>query len=146
MLLAEQCLVNVLKQGASCANMDDLRYSQYHYSKTRQFSIYHIHCGKQDYTLEATNSQYHILIVMNTTMSISHADSYEHNNAICYDHDSEEPTFGPNPQNASTPERQKRTQRNSLKGILINTNSVKSIEKATQLKGPVTHTRRTVRA
>ena len=46
----------------------------------------------------------------------------------------EEPTFGPNPKNASTPERQKRTQGNSLKGILINTNSVKRIEKATQLK------------
>ena len=64
-------------------------------------------------------------------------DSYEHNNAIFYDHDSEEPTFGPNPQNASTPERQKRTQGNSLKGILINTNSVKSIEKATQLKATI---------
>ena len=45
--------------------------------------------------------------------------------------------FGPNPQNASTPERQKRTQGNSLKGIFINTNSVKSIEKATQLKATI---------
>ncbi len=35
MLLAEQYLVNVLKQGASCANMDDLHYSQYHYSKNK---------------------------------------------------------------------------------------------------------------
>ena len=54
-----------------------------------------------------------------------------------YDHDSEEPIFRPNPQNASTPERQKRTQGNSLKGILINTNSVKSNEKATQLKATI---------
>ena len=38
------------------------------------------------------------------------------------------------PKNASNPERQKRTQGNSLEGILINTTSVKSIEKATQLK------------
>ena len=53
----------------------------------------------------ATNSQYHILIVMNTTMQF-----------------------------CMTPERQKKTQGNSLKGILINTNSVKSIEKATQLR------------
>ena len=69
--------------------------------------------------------------------STSYTDSYELNNAIFYDHDNEEPTFGPNPQNASTPERQKRTQGNSLKGILINTNSVKSIEKATQLKATI---------
>ena len=42
--------------------------------------------------------------------SISHTDSYEHNNAIFFDHDNKELTFGPNPHNASTPERQKRTQ------------------------------------
>ena len=74
-----------------------------------------------------TNILYHIPIV------------YEHNNAILYDHDSEEPIFGPNPKNAyrPTPERQKRTQGNSLKGILINTNSVKGIEKATQLKATI---------
>ena len=71
------------------------------------------------------------------THSISHTDSYEHNNAILYDHDNEQYIFGPNPQNASTPERQKRTQGNSLKGILINTNSVKSIETATQLKATI---------
>ena len=64
-------------------------------------------------------------------------NSQQHNNAIFYDHDNEEPTFGSNPQNASTPERKKRTQGNSLKGILINTNSVKSIEKATQLKATI---------
>ena len=69
--------------------------------------------------------------------SIPYTDSYEHNNAILYDHDNEQSIFGPNPQNASTPERQKRTQGNSLKGILINTNSVKSIEKATQLKATI---------
>ena len=45
-----------------------------------------------------------------------------------------DPTFGPNPQNASTPERRKKTKRNTLSGILINTNSVKSIAKTTQLK------------
>ncbi len=54
-----------------------------------------------------------------------------------YDHDNEEPTFGSNPQNASTQERQPRTQGNSLKGIFINKNSVKSIEKATQLKSTI---------
>ena len=69
--------------------------------------------------------------------SISHTDSYELNNGILYDHDNEQPIFGPNPQNASTPECQKSTQGNSLKGILINTNSVKSIEKATQLKATI---------
>ena len=45
--------------------------------------------------------------------------------------------FAPNPQNTSTPERHKKTQGNTLKGILINTNSVKSIEKATQLKATI---------
>ena len=30
MLLAEQYLVNVLKQGTSCTHMDDLHYWQYH--------------------------------------------------------------------------------------------------------------------
>ena len=70
-----------------------------------------------------TNNQHHILIVMNSTTQF-----FMTTTTI------EEPTFGPNPKNASTPERQKRTQGNSLKGILINTNSVKSIEKATQLK------------
>ena len=42
--------------------------------------------------------------------------------------------LAPNPQNTSTPERHKKTQGNTLKGIFINTNSVKGIEKATQLK------------
>ena len=41
------------------------------------------------------------------------------------------------PKSQSTPERQKSTQGNSLKGILINTNSIKSIEKATQLKATI---------
>ena len=45
--------------------------------------------------------------------------------------------FAPNPQNISTPERHKKTQGNTLKGIFINTNSVKSIEKATQLKATI---------
>ena len=45
--------------------------------------------------------------------------------------------FAPNPQNTSTPERHKKTQGNTLKGIFINTNSVKSIEKATQLKATI---------
>ena len=45
--------------------------------------------------------------------------------------------FAPNPQNTSTPEHHKKTQGNTLKGILINTNSVKSIEKATQLKATI---------
>ena len=85
------------------------------------------HCGIPNYTPTFSNDE----------QSTSHSDSYEHNNAIFYDHDSDEPTFGPNPQNASTPERQKRTQGNSLKGILINTNSVESIEKATQLKATI---------
>ena len=85
------------------------------------------HCGIPNYTPTFSSDE----------QSISHSDSYEHNNAIFYDYDSEEPAFGPNPQNASTPERQKRTQGNSLKGILINTNSVKSIEKATQLKATI---------
>ena len=75
--------------------------------------------------------------ILQRRKSVSHSDSYEHNNAMLHDHDSKEPIFGPNPQNASTPERQKRTQGNSLKGILINTNSVKSIEKATQLKATI---------
>ena len=67
--------------------------------------------------------------------SIAHTDSYEHNNAMFYNN--EEPTVGPNPQNASTPERQKRTQGNSVKGIRINTNSGKSIEIATQLNATI---------
>ena len=45
--------------------------------------------------------------------------------------------FAPNPQNTSTPKRHKKTQGNTLKGIFINTNSVKSIEKATQLKATI---------
>ena len=85
------------------------------------------HCGIPNYTPTFSSDE----------QSTSYTDSYELNNAIFYDHDNEEPTFGPNPQNASTPERQKRTQENSLKGILINTNSVKSIEKATQLKATI---------
>ena len=85
------------------------------------------HCGIPNYTPTFSSDE----------QSTSYTDSYELNNAIFYDHDNEEPTFGPNPQNASTPERQKRTQGNSLKGILINTNSVKSIEKATQLKATI---------
>ena len=85
------------------------------------------HCGIPNYTPTFSRDEH----------SISHTDSYEHNNAIFYDHDDEQPNFGPNPQNASTPECQKRTQGNSLKGILINTNSVKSIEKATQLKATI---------
>ena len=80
------------------------------------------HCGIPNYTPTLSSDE----------LSASHTDSYEHNNAIFYDND--EPTFGPNPQNASNPERQKRTQGNSLKGIRIYHNSVKSIEKATQLK------------
>jgi hypothetical protein len=43
-------------------------------------------------------------------------------------------TFVPNPQNISTPERSKKTKRNTLNAILINTNSIKSITKTTQLK------------
>ena len=43
-------------------------------------------------------------------------------------------TFVPNPQNISTPERSKKTKRNTLNAILINTNSIKSIIKTTQLK------------
>ena len=74
-------------------------------------------CGIPNYTPTFSSDEH----------SKSHTDGYEHNNAIFYDHDNEQPIFGPNPQNASTPERQKRTQGNSLKGILINTNSVKSI-------------------
>ena len=85
------------------------------------------HCGIPNFTPSFSSDEH----------SISHTDSYEHNNAILYDHDNEHQIFGPNPQNASTPERQKRTQGNSLKGILINTNSVKSIEKATQLKATI---------
>ena len=86
-----------------------------------------LHCGIPNYTPTFSSDE----------QSTSYTDSYELNNAIFYDHDNEEPTFGPNPQNASTPERQKRTQGNSLKCILINTNSVKSIEKATQLKATI---------
>ena len=85
------------------------------------------HCGIPNFTPSFSSDEH----------SIAHTDSYEHNNAILYDHDNEQSIFGPNPQNASTPERQKRTQGNSLKGILINTNSVKSIEKATQLKATI---------
>ena len=85
------------------------------------------HCGIPNYTPTFSSDEH----------SISHTDSYEHNNAILYYHDNEQPIFGPNTQNASTPERQKRTQGNSLKGILINTNSVKSIEKASQLKATI---------
>ena len=43
-------------------------------------------------------------------------------------------TFVPNPQNISTPERSKKTKWNTLNAILINTNSIKSIIKTTQLK------------
>ena len=43
-------------------------------------------------------------------------------------------TFGSNPQNTSTPERSKKTKRNTLNAILFNTNSVKSITKIAQLK------------
>ena len=43
-------------------------------------------------------------------------------------------TFVPNPQNISTPQRSKKTKRNTLIAILINTNSIKSITKTTQLK------------
>ena len=85
------------------------------------------HCGIPNFTPSFSSDEH----------SISHTDSYEHNNGILYDHDNVQLIFGPNPQNASTPERQKRTQGNSLKGILINTNSVKSIEKATQLKATI---------
>ena len=85
------------------------------------------HCGIPNFTPSFSSDEH----------SISHTDSYEHNNGILYDHDNEQPIFGPNPQNASTPERQKGTQGNSLKGILIHTNSVKSIEKATQLKATI---------
>ena len=45
--------------------------------------------------------------------------------------------FAPNPQNSSTPEHHKKTQGNTLKGILIDTNSIRSIEKATQLKATI---------
>ena len=82
------------------------------------------HCGIPNYTPTFSSDE----------NSISHTDSYEHNNAIIYDNDNEQHIFGPNPQHASTPERQKRTQGNC---ILINTNSVKSIEKATQLKATI---------
>ena len=58
------------------------------------------HCGIPNYTPTFSSDE----------QSISHSDSSEHNNAIFFAHDSEQPTFGPNPQNASTPERQKRTQ------------------------------------
>ena len=85
------------------------------------------HCGIPNYTPTFSRDEH----------STSYTDSYERNNAIFYDRDDEQPIFGPNPQNASTPERQKRTLGNSLKGILINTNSVNSIEKATQLKATI---------
>ena len=45
--------------------------------------------------------------------------------------------FAPNPENTSAHERHKKTQGNTLKGNLLNTNSVKSIEKATQLKATI---------
>ena len=85
------------------------------------------HCGIPNFTPSFSSDEH----------PISHTDSYEHNNGILYDNDNEQPIFGPNPQNASAPERQKSTQGNPLKGILINTNSVKSIEKATQLKATI---------
>ena len=43
-------------------------------------------------------------------------------------------TFGPNAQNASTSGCRKKTNRNILNAILINTNSVKSITNTTKLK------------
>ena len=46
-------------------------------------------------------------------------------------------TFGPNPKNTSTPERSKKTKRNTLNTILINNNIVESITKTTQLKHPI---------
>ena len=71
----------------------------------------------------ATNSQYHILIVMNTTMQFFMT------------------TTAKNQLSDQTPEIPLNVKRepkeNSLKGILINTNSVKSIEKATQLKATI---------
>ena len=45
--------------------------------------------------------------------------------------------FAPNPQKSSTPERHKKTQGITFKGICINTNSIKSIEKATQLNATI---------
>ena len=101
--------------------------STYHFLVNQTALWFCEHCGIPYYTPTFSSDEH----------SISHTDSYEHNNAILYDHDNEQPIFGPNPQNASTPERQKRTQGNSLKTILINTNSVKGIEKATQLKATI---------
>ncbi|KAK2163823.1 hypothetical protein NP493_1448g00024 [Ridgeia piscesae] len=43
-------------------------------------------------------------------------------------------TFGPNPQNVSSPVRCTKTKRNRFNAILINVNSVKCIIKTTQLK------------
>ena len=101
--------------------------STYHYLVNQTALWFCEHCGIPNYTPTCSSDEH----------SISRTDSYEHNNAILYAHDNEQPIFGPNPQNASTPERQKRTQGNSLKCIIFNTNSVKSIEKATQLKATI---------
>ena len=45
------------------------------------------HCGVPNYTTTFSSDEH----------SISHTDSYEHNNAILYDHDNEQTVFGPNP-------------------------------------------------
>ncbi|KAK2176218.1 hypothetical protein NP493_675g02000 [Ridgeia piscesae] len=46
-------------------------------------------------------------------------------------------TFGPNPQYTSTPEHSKKTKRNTLNAILINTNSIKSITNPIKNNHPV---------
>ena len=45
-----------------------------------------------------------------------------------------DPTFQPDPQNPLTHERCKKTKPNTLNGILININSIKSITKTAQIK------------
>ena len=108
----------------NCVGISPLTY----HSLVNQTALWFCeHCGTPNYTPTFPSDEH----------SISH--SYGHNNAILYDHDNEQHIFGPNLKNASTPESQKRTQGNSLKGILINTTIVKSIhrQKATHLKATI---------
>ncbi|MBA1446886.1 MAG: endonuclease/exonuclease/phosphatase family protein [Gammaproteobacteria bacterium] len=92
------------------------------------------HSFFQDHSLECSYNRYNSLndIDQNNENIDPHTQTSQTNTS--YTSQTWDPTFGPNPQNASTPERRKKTKRNTLNGILINTNSVKSIAKTTQLK------------
>ncbi|KAK2171933.1 hypothetical protein NP493_1014g01000 [Ridgeia piscesae] len=72
-------------------------------------------------------------------LTTNHVDPTRHNSLIDRTNTNDtsqtyDLTFGPNPKNTSTPERSRKTKRNTLNAILINTNSIKSITKTTQLK------------